>query len=85
MSFLCQVIEPTNLLQTTCACTHLTSFSSGFLVPPNDIDFDYVFANLDFLKNPTLYVTEIVVILAYIIVAILARRADKEDVKKVRS
>lgn len=70
--------------QTTCACTHLTSFSAGFFVPPNSIDFDYVFANLDFLSNPTLYVTEIVIIVAYVIAAILARRADREDVKKVR-
>ena len=80
-----KVIEPTNVLQTTCACTHLTSFASGFFVPPNNIDFDHVFANIDFLSNPTLYVTEIIIVLAYIIAAILARRADRKDVHKVQA
>ena len=50
---------------------------------PNKIDFDFVFKNLDFYKNMTLYVTEIVILIVYILSAIWARRMDKKDLQKV--
>ena len=50
---------------------------------PNAIDFDYVFDNADFLSNPTLYVTEMLIVIAYVAVAVWARRTDKQDIKKV--
>ena len=78
-----QVLPETNTEQTTCACTHLTSFGGGFAVQPNAIDFDYVFDNADFLSNPTLYVTEMLIVIAYVAVAVWARRTDKQDIKKV--
>lgn len=52
---------------------------------PNTIDWNFVFSNADFLKNPTLYVTQIVIILAYIAAMIWARRKDRQDVAKVKS
>ena len=50
---------------------------------PNNIDFDYVFSNADFMSNPTIYITEMLIAVGYIIVAIWARRADKQDLTKV--
>jgi len=64
-------------------CTHLTTFGGGWAVQPNKIDFDYVFANMDFMQNPTLYVTEMVIFVVYIATAIWARHKDKSDKAKV--
>lgn len=52
-------------------------------MPPNPIDFDMVFSNLSFAKNPTLYVTQIVICVIYVAAVIWARRQDKRDVTKV--
>ena len=51
---------------------------------PNTIDWNFVFSNADFFKNPTLYITEIVIAVVYILAMIWARRQDKHDVEKVR-
>ena len=67
-----------------CVCTHLTTFAGGWVVVPNTIDWNYVFSNADFYKNPTLYITEIVIVVVYIIAFIWARRKDKKDVELVR-
>ena len=69
---------------TVCVCTHLTTFAGGWVVVPNTIDWNYVFSNADFYKNPTLYITEIVIVVVYIIAFIWARRKDKKDVELVR-
>nr|XP_002732126.1 PREDICTED: polycystic kidney disease protein 1-like 2-like [Saccoglossus kowalevskii] len=75
----CRVDSTTNLKETVCLCNHLTSFSSAWVIPPNDIDFDYVFANMDFYKNPTIYVVIICVFILYFIGLIWARRKDRSD------
>ncbi|XP_070581220.1 polycystin family receptor for egg jelly-like isoform X2 [Ptychodera flava] len=75
----CQVGSDTNYLQTQCLCSHLTNFASAWIIPPNEIDFDYVFANMDFYKNPTIYIVTIVVFVLYFIGLIWARRKDKKD------
>ena len=67
-----------------CESDHLTTFSSGMAVAPNAIDWAFVFANLDFFKNPTLYVTEILILVSYIAAVIWARRKDNKDIEKVR-
>lgn len=54
------------------------------MVAPNTIDWNFVFSNADFFKNPTLYVTEIVIVLIYIIAMIWARRKDRQDLQQVR-
>ena len=66
-----------------CQSSHLTTFTSAFVVEPNVIDWDFVFNNLDFYKNMTIYITEIIIVVLYIAVAIWARREDKKDVAKV--
>ncbi len=80
----CQVGRNSTLQRTQCFTSHLTSFAGGWVVAPNPIDFSYVFANLDFLSNPTLYVTQIVIAVIYVIAVVWARRKDKKDVTKVR-
>jgi len=40
----------TNHKRTQCFSTHLTSFASSFLVLPNPINWNYVFANANFRK-----------------------------------
>jgi len=78
-----QVGPKTTTRRTYCYCDHLTSFGSGFVVQPNAIDFAFVFANADFLSNPTLYVTEMVIAVLYVVLFIWARRQDKKDLLKV--
>ena len=78
-----QVQKETDESVTVCKCSHLTTFGGGWIVMPNTIDWSYVFANADFLSNPTLYITEIVIAVAYIGALIWARRKDKKDVEEV--
>lgn len=66
-----------------CCSNHLSDFVAGFFVPPNSIDFDYVFANLDIAKNPTIYATLIAIIVIYLVFAIWAWRKDRKDIEKV--
>ncbi|XP_071550461.1 LOW QUALITY PROTEIN: polycystin-1-like protein 2 [Panulirus ornatus] len=68
---------------TRCEAGHLTSFGAGFFVTPNTVDFDYVFANLGFHDNLTIYITLILTLTIFIILAIWARHKDKLDVRKL--
>jgi hypothetical protein len=73
----------TNHYQTQCFSTHLTTFASGFIVLPNPINWNYVFANADFMKNKTVYLTVICVSIIYLLVIIYARYKDKKDLEKL--
>ncbi len=73
----------TNHNQTQCFSTHLTSFSGGFTILPAPINWNYVFANADFLKNKTIYLTVICVSVIYFILMIYARFKDKKDIEKL--
>ena len=68
-----------------CLATHFTTFAGGWVVAPNAIDWNFVFSNADFFKNPTLYIAEIVIVVTYILAMIWARRQDKQDVEKVHN
>ena len=73
-----------NTLQ--CLCNHLTSFGGGVVVAPNPIDFDKVFlamSQLSVTGNVAVLATIISIFLVYFIAVVLARRADKQDEKKV--
>ena len=67
----------------TCETTHLTEFGANFAVAPNKIDWDFVFSNMDFFTNPTLYITQMIIAVAYILAAIWARRHDNKVQFKV--
>jgi GPCR proteolysis site, GPS, motif len=79
------VVGPlTNLSQTQCLSTHLTTFAGGFLVLPAPINWNYVFAHADFNKNKTIYLTVIIAVILYVLLIAYARRNDKKDIEKVR-
>jgi polycystin 1L2 len=73
----------TNYAYTQCFSTHLTTFAGGFAVLPDSVDWSYVFANADFMKNKTIYLTVICVSAMYIILTIYARVYDKKDLEKL--
>ncbi|CAF0880040.1 unnamed protein product, partial [Brachionus calyciflorus] len=77
-----EVLEDTNLEFTLCQTSHLTQFAGGFIVLPTKINFENVFANSSFDKNPTIYITLIVMGCVYIISAILCRFFDHRDKRK---
>jgi len=74
----------TNYEQTQCFSTHLSKFTGGFRVLPAPINWNYVFANADFLRNKTVYLTVICVCTIYIILMIYARWKDRKDLEKLR-
>ncbi|VDN09053.1 unnamed protein product [Dibothriocephalus latus] len=82
-SYGCNVSAESTVMKTVCACNHLTTFAAGWLVAPNTVDFDYIFRNIDFDKNPTLYATEITIAVIFLLLFIWARRKDNSDRQKV--
>ncbi|XP_025099956.1 uncharacterized protein LOC112567446 isoform X4 [Pomacea canaliculata] len=78
-----RVSPETDENKTVCLATHMTTFAGGWVVVPNTIDWNFVFSNMDFYKNPTLYITEIVIALVYILAVVWARRKDKKDLEKL--
>jgi len=73
----------TNLNETQCFSTHLTTFAGGLQILPESVNWNYVFANADFDKNKTIYLTVICVSVIYIILIIYARYKDKKDFEKL--
>ncbi|KAK7024484.1 hypothetical protein SK128_010796 [Halocaridina rubra] len=69
--------------KTKCQTTHLTSFSSGFFVAPNSIDFSYVFANMGFADNLTINITLILCLATLLCMMVWARLKDKKDLTKL--
>uniref|UniRef100_T1ISY4 PLAT domain-containing protein n=1 Tax=Strigamia maritima TaxID=126957 RepID=T1ISY4_STRMM len=51
---------------TTCSCNHLTKFATSFSVPPNPINFEYVFSHAGFINNTTVYATIISTLVLFI-------------------
>ncbi|XP_071550540.1 polycystin-1-like [Panulirus ornatus] len=77
------VVTETAYAITKCESDHLTSFGSGMFVMPNTIDFNYVFANMGFSDNLTIYLTLIISFAIFIILLIWARSKDRKDSEKV--
>ncbi|CAM2704890.1 unnamed protein product [Rotaria socialis] len=73
----------TSHTQTQCFTNHLTTFAGGWIVLPAPINWNYVFANADFSKNMTIYLTLIILAIFYIIFMIYARYKDRKDVEKL--
>ena len=83
--FVFQVGQESNASSLTCLCNHLTAFGGEVLVAPNTIDFVLVQQSFDNLDPGDLLVliTVCSAFLAYLVVLIIARRADNLDVLKV--
>ena len=73
----------TNTSFVCCQTTHLTEFAGGFLVLPEPIDFEYVFSNASFEKNPFVYATVIALTSLYVVLGILCFHMDRKDNRKI--
>ena len=78
-----EILSDTNLTHTHCTSNHLTTFAGGFIVLPNEIDFNNVWANASFLQNPIIYSTVIALLCLYVLFGIWARYMDSKDSQKV--
>lgn len=81
-----QVGPKSNSKQLHCLCTHLSAFGGDFLVAPNPIDFDKVFAefgNLAESGNFVVLATVCGILGLYVIGLVFARREDKRDELRV--
>ena len=81
-----QVLSATLNGFINCACNHLTSFGGSLIVKPNPIDFDRVVVEFMLLHdtgNIAVIVTVSTIFLFYLIVIVVARKADKRDQKNV--
>ncbi len=88
----------TNITQSRCRSNHLTlpdsfnlyqgfhgygsDFAAGFSVLEISLDFNYVFTHADFYRNPTIYLTVIIVSSAYVVLLVLFRFMDMRDKHK---
>ncbi|XP_076018063.1 polycystin-1-like protein 2 [Genypterus blacodes] len=81
----CKVGVYTTPAVTHCRCTHLTAFGSSFFVTPNLVDPSRsaeLFST--FADNPVVVCFVGALFLAYLLVAIWARRKDIQDTAKVK-
>ena len=78
-----EVQSDTSIFYTHCKTSHLTSFAGGWVVLPQSIDFNYVFANASFEKNKTIILTVSIVLALYVLFAIWGRYMDKQDLLKI--
>ena len=67
------VIREAYYATTHCRSDHLTTFATGFLVIPNSINFDYIFANASLADNLTIYICVIVTLVLFLILLIWSR------------
>ncbi|XP_048582698.1 polycystic kidney disease and receptor for egg jelly-related protein [Nematostella vectensis] len=58
------------------------SLASSFFPAPNPIDFDKVFANVNFAENPIALSVVLSIFGVYLILAIYSRREDKKDIER---
>lgn len=78
-----EIHEGTDLESTHCSSFHLTAFAGGLVILPSEINFAYVFANASISRNPIIYVTVIVVMCTYVLLAVWSRRMDRKDLAKL--
>ena len=77
-----EVLPDTNITATHCVAYHLTEFAGGLVILPPTPDFDKAFANASFDKNPTIYITAMVITGLYILLFVWCRYMDIRDKKK---
>lgn len=77
-----EVLSDSNTTHTHCVSYHLTEFAGGFVVLPDTIDFDNVWANASFTQNLTIYLTVIIVSCLYLILLVWCRYMDWKDGRK---
>ena len=68
-----------------CYTNHLTPFSSGLFEPPNNVDFDYVFAEASFDNNLSIYAALLILLATFGLFLAWAKWKDGKDAHKLRS
>ena len=74
----------TNMQQTHCTSTHLTSFAGGLIVLPNNFNFDYIFANASIPQNLIIYCTVIFFLFLYFLFAFWSIVMDRIILGKLK-
>ena len=82
-SYGAEVLSDTTIFATHCVSSHLTEYAGGLVILPASIDFDSVWANASFDKNPTIYVTVILISCLYIFLLVWCRYMDWQDERKL--
>jgi hypothetical protein len=77
------IYEDTNLSQTHCVSSHLTSFAGGLVLLPSIINFQYAFSNASSIQNPLIYYSLIFLTCLYILFATWAKWKDFKDLDKI--
>lgn len=62
----------------------MTTFAGGLVILPAPINWNYVFANADFLRNKTIYLSVICVLTIFVALLIYSRRKDQKDLEKLQ-
>jgi hypothetical protein len=78
-------VEEVSAKYLRCETNHLTPFAAGLFVPPNAIEFDYVFANASFENNLSIYVALCVILITYALLTLFAMYKDRQDMLTLRS
>jgi hypothetical protein len=78
-----EVLSTSNTTHTQCISNHLTEFASGWIVLPNNINFNYVWSNASFTQNMTIYITVILACTIYFILLIWTLTNDRNDMIKL--
>ncbi|XP_037775872.1 polycystic kidney disease protein 1-like 2 [Penaeus monodon] len=76
-------VVSTSYVMTQCQASHLTSFASGFFPSPNEINFEFIFANAGFTDNVSIYMTLAFTLALFMVLLIWARYKDREDLKEL--
>ncbi|KAA0184386.1 hypothetical protein HAZT_HAZT004000 [Hyalella azteca] len=71
-----------NATHTICGTNHLSQFGSGFLPTVNEINFEFLIANMGFIDNTTLYATLIIILVLLTIAMIWGHYKDRKDIER---
>lgn len=72
-----------DMQETVCRCVG-NVFSSTFHIPANTINFLNVWDKFD-VKNASVYASVVAILVLYVVLVFILRRADRKDAEKVRS
>ncbi|CAL1530755.1 unnamed protein product [Lymnaea stagnalis] len=78
----CKLMPSSSVEALNCRCNHLTTFGGYFELIPNDLSFADVDDFFSLHKNPLVIILVSLVILLYIVLAFMLRKADRHDKKK---
>jgi hypothetical protein len=78
-----EILSDTNTTHTHCQSNHLTTFAGGFIVLPNAINFNYVWAHASFTQNLVIYCTCIALVAFYVLLGVWSLYKDRRDSQRM--